>query len=147
MTREIKIFQNKSEIYQYIKKKYPKANTILIRGSTTKKPIKKFSDFDIEIWGEKIKKPYYEIAFFKDKPILISAYFYKYRKGKEIKIPSGVKIIYGKYGNKIKPDFSEDFYNKEEEIKRECQLVTDFLFKYLRSKNIKYLNYIQKRIK
>ena len=144
---EINRFYNKKGIYNYIKNKFSESKIILIRGSAAKKPAKNFSDIDIEIWGEKVKKPYYEIVFFKNKPILISAYFYKYASGKNVQAPLDIKIIYGKYNNKIKPYFSKDIYNKKDKIKRECQLVTDFLFKYLRSKNIRYLNYIQKRIK
>ena len=143
----MKNFNNKREVFEYIKKKFSKeSKLILVRGSTATKPAKKFSDFDIEIWTNKLKKPHYEIAFIKEKPILISAYFYKHKEGREIKKPSNVKILLGKYNDKVKPDFSKDTYNNKEKIKRECQLLTDFFFKYLRTKDKKYLQSIQKRI-
>jgi len=119
---------------------------ILVRGSTATKSIKKFSDFDIEVWTNKPRKPYYEIAFVKEKPILISVYFYKYKEGKEIQEPPNIKILFGKYNDKIKPSFSKETYKHRRKIKRECQLVVDFFFKYLRTKNKKYLEPIQKRI-
>lgn len=141
-------FANKKEVFEYIKYKFIKGSKlILIRGSTATKPIRNFSDFDIEVWGSKLKKPYYEIAFLKEKPILISAYFYKHKEGKEIQKPLDVKILYGKYNNKIKPDFSKENYTSKERIKRECQLVIDLFFKYMRSKNKECLKAIQNRIK
>ena len=61
-------FSNKKEVFEYIKKKFNKeSRLILVRGSTATKPAKKFDDFDIEIWTNEIKKPYYEIAFVKEK--------------------------------------------------------------------------------
>ena len=137
-------FINEKDVFEYIKKKFSKeSKLILVRGSTATKPAKKFGDFDIEIWTNKLKKPYYEIAFIKEKPILISAYFYKYQEGKDIQKPSNVKILYGKYNDKIKPDLSKDTYNNKEKIKRECQLLVDFFFKYLRTKDKKYLQSVQ----
>ena len=70
----------------------------MVRGSTATKHTKKFSDFDIEVWATKLKKPYYEIALIKEKR------------------------------------------------KRGCQLLVDFFFKYLRTKDKKYLQSVQKRI-
>ncbi len=143
----MKNFDNKKEVFEYIKKKFNKeSRLILVRGSTATKPAKKFDDFDIEIWTNEIKKPYYEIAFVKEKPILISVYFYKYNEGKEIQKPQNVKILHGKYNNKIKPNINKDTYTNKERIKRECQLIVDFFFKYLRTKDKKYLKPIQKRI-
>ena len=140
-------FINEKEVFEYIKKKFSnESKLILVRGSTATKPAKKFGDFDIEIWTIKTKKPYYEIAFIKEKPILISAYFYKYKEGKEIQKPSSIKILHGKYNDKIKPNFCKDSYTHKEKIKRECQLLVDFLFKYLRTKDKKYLQSVQKRI-
>ena len=141
-------YKNKKDLYEYIEKKLSKNSAlILIRGSTAKKKIKRFSDFDIEVYGKKIKKPYYEIALIKGKPILISAYFYRYKRGKKIKGPSNTKIIYGEYNDKINSTFSKDNYNQKEKIKRECQLITDFLFKYLRNKDVNNLNIVQSKIK
>jgi hypothetical protein len=140
-------FTDEKEVFVYIKNKFSKeSKLILVRGSTATKPVKKFGDFDIEVWTIKLKKPYYEITFIKEKPILISVYFYKYKEGKEIQKPSNVKILYGKYNNKLEPDFNKDTYTSKEKIKRECQLIVDFFFKYLRTKDKKYLQFIQKRI-
>jgi hypothetical protein len=139
--------KNKKEVLGYIKNKFRKqGKLILIRGSIINKPVKNYSDFDIEVYGNTLKKPYYEIIFIKEKLILISVYFYKYKRGKKAKTPKNIKVLYGKYNNKIKPNFKKDEYNKEK-VKRECQMVVDFFFKYLRSKNKKYLDSVQKRIK
>ncbi|MFH1211064.1 MAG: hypothetical protein V1645_04065 [archaeon] len=140
-------FTNKKEVLSYIKRKFSKeSNLILIRGSTAYKNVKNFSDFDIEIWGKKLRKPYYDIAFIKEKPILISAYFYKYKKGRKTKVPQGTLIIKGQYNNKIIPDFSKDKYTNKQKIKRDCQLAIDFFFKYLRTKDKKYLTSVRRRI-
>lgn len=139
-------FESKKKIFDYIKKKFRKSRLILVRGSSVNKKLKAFSDIDAEVHSDKSRKPYYEIVFVREKPILISIYFYKYRKGKIINAPDDIKIISGKYNDKIKPDFSKDTYNNKEKIKRECQLVIDFLFKYMRNKNRKDLETVQKRI-
>ncbi|MAG47879.1 hypothetical protein CL617_04700 [archaeon] len=141
-------FKNKKEIFEYITNKFQKESDILlIRGSSAYNSIKNFSDIDIEIYSKKLQKPYYEIVSFKEKPILISAYFNRYISGKVVKKPNNIKILHGKFNNKIKPDFKRDTYTDKQKIKRECQLVTDFFFKYLRTKDKTYLNAIQKRIK
>ena len=146
-------FINKKEVFEYIKNKFFKeSKLILVRGSTATKPVKKFSDFDIEVWGNEIKKPYYEIAFLKEKPILITIYYYKFKDGKEIKKPRNVKILFGVYNKEIDKSFNspehfaKDKYTSKEKIKRECQLLVDFFFKYLRSGEKDYLNSVQKRI-
>ena len=141
-------FKNKKEIFDYIKKKFEKeSKLILIRGSASNKNLKKFSDIDVEVYSNKLKKPYYEIIFLKEKPILVSVYFEKYKTGKKIKESYNVKVLSGKYNNKIKPDFSKENYNNKQKIKRDCQLCVDFLFKYIRSKDKRYLEYLQKKIK
>lgn len=146
-------FIDKKEIFGYIKNKFSKeSKLILVRGSTATKPAKKFSDFDIEVWVSKLKKPHYEIVFLKEKPILITAYYYKYKGGKEIQKPRNVKILFGVYNKEVdeslnSPEhFVRDKYTPKEKIKRECQLLVDFFFKYLRSKEKKYLQSVQKRI-
>ena len=143
----IKKFSNKKQVFNYLKELFTESNLILLRGSTAKELIKNFSDIDAEIYSNAIRKPYYEIIFVKDSPVLISAYFYKYKKGKKTKEPKNIKIIKGEYNKSIKPDFSKDSYNNKERIKRECQMAIDFMFKYLRTKNKKELEAIQRRIK
>lgn len=148
----MKAFQDKQQIFDYVGKKFKDSELILVRGSTATKPIKDFSDIDLEIWGAKLKKPYYEIIFLKKSPVLITAYFYKYKKGKEITSPTNVKIISGKYNKSLEKSFTskehfvKDKYTPKQKIKREIQLATDFFFKYLRTKDKKYLNSVQKRI-
>lgn len=143
----MEIFQNKKELFDYLIEKFSnESKIILIRGSTAKGNIKQFSDIDVEIYSDKLKKPYYNIAFVGKKLILISVYFYKFKDGKKIKEPKNVSIIYGEYNSEIKPDFSEDKYSPKEKIKRECQLLIDFFFKYLRHKNKKDLEPVEKRI-
>ncbi|MCH8945769.1 MAG: hypothetical protein IIA85_02510 [Nanoarchaeota archaeon] len=94
-----------------------------ITGSAFKRPFKNFSDIDINVYG-KTSKPHYEIICFKNKIILLSFYFYKDKNN----IPESMK------------------YSSGEKIKRECQLAVDFMFKYLRTKDKKYLESVQKRI-
>lgn len=149
----MKKFKSKKRVFEYITKKFKKdSKLILIRGSTANGSIKQFSDIDAETYG-KLKKPYYEIIFVKNKPVLITVYFYKYQEGKRIKSPKNVKIVYGKYNNIIEKRFNErshfakDTYTAEQKITRECQLAIDFMFKYLRSKDKKALESVQKKIK
>lgn len=141
-------FNSKGEVFGYVRKNFSRGSKlVLVRGSRVNKPVKKYSDFDIEVHGSCLKKPYYEIVFVKKKPVLVSIYFYKYKKGKKVRSPRNVKVLYGNYNNSIKPDFSKGTYSHKQKIKRECQLVIDFIFKYLRSGDKKYLWYVQKRIK
>jgi hypothetical protein len=148
---EILRFKNKKELFGYLKEIFNDSQIILIHGSTALVPVKNFSDFDIEVYGKVIKKPHYEIAFIGRKPVLITAYFYRYQKGKNISVPKTIQMIKGKYTDKVaqrepQTKYSEGKYGTKEKMKRECQLVTDFCFKYFRSKETKYLKYIQKRI-
>ena len=144
-------FKNKRDLYKYIKTMFKESDLIFIQGSTAYGRIKNFSDFDVEIYGKKLKKPYYELAFIKNIPVLISAYFHRFTHGEKVKAPEGVRIIKGYFTDKLKrehtPMYGEGSYNAEEKLRRECQLVTDFCFKYFRSKDKQYLRYIQKRIK
>jgi len=119
----MKKFKDKTQLKNYIKKLFSKYE-IVFEGSTSNKPLKNFSDMDVEVYG-RVARPYYEIVFVRNKLILISIYFYKDRRNKHKK----------------------DTYNPKQKIKRECQLTIDFLFKYLRTKNKKYLESVQKRIK
>ncbi|HJX50221.1 MAG TPA: nucleotidyltransferase domain-containing protein [Candidatus Nanoarchaeia archaeon] len=147
----MKTFKNKEQVLEYIKK-IGKGKVILIRGSTATKPLKNFSDIDIEVYSDKLKKAYYEIVLVNKKIVLITIYYYKYEKGREIKASKNVKIISGGYNEGIEKSFNspghfaKDKYNHQEKIKRECQMVTDFMFKYLRTKNKEYLKSVQKRI-
>ena len=93
-----------------------------VKGSNDK-TLENYSDIDIDIYGIK-KLPYYELFFIGNKLILVNIYFYKSKKDKH----------------------KEDQYNQKQKIKRECQLAIDFMFKYLRSKNKKHLESIQRRI-
>lgn len=147
----IKKFGGKRRLWGYLKEKFKEAQVILIHGSAAYKPLKNFSDVDLEVYGGQVKKPYYEIVFIKNKPTLLTAYFYKYQKGEKKPPPWNIRIIKGEYTTAIeqrKPQtmYSEVKYSTEEKRKRECQLVADFCFKYIRSKEKLYLQYIQKRI-
>ncbi len=147
----MKTFKNKQQIFNYIKK-ISKGKLILIRGSTATKPLKNFSDVDIEIYSDKLKKADYEIVLVNKKIVLVTIYYYKYEKGREIKAPKNVKIISGGYNEGIEKSFNspehfaKDTYTQKEKIKRECQMVIDFMFKFLRTKNKEYLKSVQKRI-
>jgi hypothetical protein len=143
----MKKLNSKKQVFEYIKHLFARnSNVILIRGSAVNKPLKAFSDIDVEVYG-KIKKPYYKIIFVKNHPILMSTYFYKFKKGRKVKAAKNIKVLYGEYNNKIKPDFSKDTYTPKEKIKRECQLMMDFMFRYLRSGDKKALASLERRLK
>jgi hypothetical protein len=148
----MKKFKNKQQVFNYIKR-IGKGRLILVRGSTAKKPIKNFSDVDVEVYSDRLKKPYYEIVSAGRNLVLISIYYYIYQKGGRIKAPKNVKVIYGEYNKKIDDSFNapkhfaKDTYTPKEKIKRECQMVIDFMFKYLRTKNKKYLASVEKRLR
>ncbi len=147
----MKKFRNKKQVFNYIKKK-EKARLILVRGSTATKPIKNFSDIDIEVYSNKIKKAYYEIVSVSKNIVLLTIYYYKYKPGKKINAPKNIKIISGEYNEAIEKSFNssehfaKDTYTQKEKIKRGCQMVIDFMFKYLRTGNKEYLKSVQKRI-
>jgi len=149
--KEIKKFNKKSDIFNYLKNKFVEDDLIFISGSTAHRTIKNYSDIDLEVHGRKSKKPHYELIFLKNKIVLISVYFCKYNPGKKIHPQKNIQVIKGVYTDKIDKKFtkmySEGKYNQKEKIKRECQLILDFCFKYFRSKDKTYLGYIQKRIK
>jgi hypothetical protein len=123
MIINMKKFKDKKEVFQYIKRIFKKYE-VCVEGSSNKKSLKNFSDIDVDVFG-KNARPYYEIVLVGNKLVLISAYFYKNKKNK-----SSIK----------------DKYNNKQKIRRECQLTIDFMFKYLRTKNEKYLESVQKRL-
>lgn len=136
----MKLFKTKGEAFEYIKQKYENAETILIKGSTFKGEIKEFSDIDVEFYQDKPAKPEYELILIDSDLVLISAYPYK--TGKRLgKIPKNVLILKGNYCEQI--DIQED-YSSEEKVIRDNQMFLDFLFKYLRTKNDKLLNKLDK---
>ena len=136
----MKTFKSKKEVFKYIRNKYANAETILIKGSTAKGRIKQFSDVDVEFYQYRPAKPEYEIISMNHKLILITAYPFK--SGKTInKIPNDVLVLKGNYCGQIK---NQEGYNKEEKNIRNNQLFLDFLFKYLRTKDKKYLENLDK---
>jgi hypothetical protein len=144
----MKTFKTKKQVYKYIINSFKKhSEVICIIGSSLSKPLKEFSDIDVNIFSKKHKKPYYEIIFLNKKPILLTVYYQEYVKGKKIKPPKNTKVIYGNYNNNLKPHFGKKKYPLKKRVTRECQLVTDFLFKYFRSRDKTYLEYTQKRLK
>ena len=79
----MQVFKNKQEIFSYLKRKLSGENkVIIVKGSTAYGAIKAFSDIDVETYGNKFDKPYYELIFLREKPVLVSVYFNKYKKGK-----------------------------------------------------------------
>lgn len=144
---KIKKFKSKQDIVEYVVNLFKKdAKTICIQGSITSKPLKRFSDMDFHYFAKRYKKPHYEIVFVGNKPILITVYHQKYVEGKKIKAPKGINVVYGSYNDKLTSDFGKRKYKLKDQIIRECQLVTDFLFKYFRSGDKTYLEYSQRRL-
>lgn len=139
----MKTFKSKKEVFKYIKKKYSKAENILIKGSTAKEKLKEFSDIDVEFHQDKPAKPEYEIVLVGKKLVLITAYPYK--TGKKInKIPKNILVLKGNYCEQI--ENQEEYSEKEKEI-RNNQLSLDFLFKYLRTKNRKHLKIVERYLR
>ncbi len=144
----MKTFKSKKQVFNYIVKMFSKdAEIICVHGTAANKPLEDFSDIDIEAYSKKHKKPYYEIIFVGKKVVLISVYWPKFVNGKKARPPKGTKVLYGEYNDKIEPDFSKDKYKLKDKAVRECQLVTDFLFKYFRGRDKTYLEYTQKRLR
>lgn len=139
----MKIFKTKKEVFEYIKENYKDAETILIKGSTAQGKIKEFSDIDVEFYQDKSAKPEYELVLVEDKIVLISAYPYKMGKGIE-KIPDNVLVLKGDYCEQI--DIQKK-YTEEERAVRDNQMFLDFLFKYLRTRDKKYLEIVKKYLK
>lgn len=137
----MKKFKDKKQVFSYIKRKYLGKNTfsILIKGSSINRDIKEFSDIDVEICQKEKKKPDYEIVLVKGNLALITAYFY--RPGKKMKNLENSLLIYGDY---YEPTENQGDYTKEERRIRDSQMFIDFLFKYLRTKDPKYLEKIEK---
>lgn len=135
----MKSFKNKKEVFEYIKEKYLEAETILIRGSSVNGEIKEFSDIDVEFYQDNPAKPEYELILVNNKLILITVYPYK--AGKKIKnIPNNVLVLKGDYCEQID---NQKYYTKEERRIRDNQLFLDFLFKYIRTKDKKYLESVE----
>src|SRR3989344_1308268 len=143
----MKTFKTKTEVFEYLKKKFmSNGKVIIVKGSTSYGAIKAFSDIDVNVYGEKLEKPYYELIFLKRMPVLISVYFNKYKKGKSIRPLDNMRVIYGRYNCNLISGSANEKYNPEQGVRRECQMVVDSLFKYLRHKDKKDLERVQKRI-
>lgn len=139
----MKQFKSKAEVFEYISNKFnsKKVKGIAIVGSTAKKSIKNFSDIDVVVFNEKPLKPFYEICLVKENLVLITVYFYK--AGKKTKLPENGKILKGDYFEQIEHKKSS-VYNSKQRAIRDNQMFLDGLFKFLRSKDKKYLNWVEK---
>ena len=139
----MKEFKTKEETFQYIKNKFLSDDVvgIVVVGSTAKGKIKNFSDIDVVVFNKKLLKPYYELCLIENKLVLITAYFYDF--GNKIELPKNGRIIYGDYYSQIEPKGNLN-YNDAEGIKRNNQMFIDGFFKFLRSKDKKYIEWIEK---
>jgi predicted nucleotidyltransferase len=139
----MKEFKSKEEVFEYLKKKFLNKSTlgIAVIGSTAKKPIKEFSDVDLEVITRKPTKPYYELCTINGKLFLVNAYFYL--PGKKVDLPARGRILYGEYYKPIEHP-KNLIYNSKERNVRDNQMFIDMLFKYARSKDKKYLKIIDK---
>lgn len=144
-------FTSRKELDKYILSFSKDSELAIIRGSTAFREPNEFDDLDVEIYSKKEKKPFYEIILYKEKVVLLTIYFYKFQKGNSIEKES-INVLKGEYNDKIDEIFEKNFFKKDkytikEKIVRENQLVLDFLFKYLRKKEDKVFERINKRIK
>lgn len=137
-------FENKTKLFNWIVQSFD-GKAILVRGSTAFGPVKKFSDFDIEIWGKK-RDEHYDIIIVENKLALLTINFYDYKNGPKAKTPKNMKILKGQYNKNLEPTFTRETRTGVRKVKRECQLLLDFMFKYLRSGDKKALHAVKKRI-
>lgn len=139
----MKEFKSKAEVFEYISNKFNSKDVkgIAIVGSTAKKAIRNFSDIDVDVFNEKQLKPFYELCLVKEKIVLITVYFYK--AGKKAQLPENGKILEGSYFEQIEHKKSS-IYTKKQRAGRDNQMFLDSLFKFLRSKNKKYLAVVDK---
>lgn len=138
-------FDNKTKLFDWLVQSID-GKVILVRGSTAFGPVKKFSDFDIEVWGEKKRDEYYDVIVVGNKITLLTINFYKYKSGPKIKKPKNIRVLKGLYNKNLEPEFTRETRTGDRKVKRECQLLLDFMFKYLRSGDKKALRSVQKRI-
>lgn len=149
----MKKFSSKTEIFSYIRDNFCGNNdTVIVRGSTAIKALDSFDDFDIEVYTTKPKKPYYEIIFYREKPILISIYYHIDEQGEIIKPPREIKVLQGEYHSNIDRIFMEDFakrtkHTPEDKITRSNQMIIDNLFKFMRSNNRDFLDKVNRDLK
>lgn len=139
----MKILKTKKQVFDYIKRKYlimGKTKSILIKGSSVNSDLREFSDIDVEVYQEEKRKPEYEIVLVGGNLVLITTYFYK--PGKKLK--SNLKNSLLIHGDYYEPIENQGDYTEEERKVRDNQLFLDFLFKYLRTKNPKYLSSVDK---
>ena len=139
----MKQFKSKAEVFEYISNKFNSKNVkgIVIVGSTAKGKIKQFSDIDGVVFNKTGRKPIYELCLVNKKVVLITVYYYK--AGKLEKIPSNGKILYGDYFQQIEHKGDRKYTSKQRAI-RNNQMFLDGFFKFLRSKDKRYLNWIEK---
>jgi hypothetical protein len=149
----IKQFNTREDIHKYLVNTFSKpSDLVLIRGSTAFGKIRSYSDFDVEIYSKSIKNPFYEIIFYKNHPVLLTIYFYSYSKGKDILPPKNLNVLQGVYNDKIEEIFQREIskegqYNGKDLIARKCQLNIDFFFKFMRSKDSKFLEKVNNRLR
>lgn len=136
----MKSFESKKEVFDYIKRRYSKCDSVLIKGSSIKGNLKDFSDIDVEFYQNKPAKPEYELILVKSKIVLITAYPYK--AGKKLdKVPKNVLLLKGDF-YEAKENHKE--YIEKERVIRNNQMFIDSLFKYLRRREKKQLKVIKK---
>lgn len=138
----MKEFKDKTEVFEYIKRKYSNADSVLVRGSSIDGLVD-FGDIDVEFYQKNPAKPEYELILVESKLVLISAYPYKI--GKRVKdIPDNVLVLKGSYYEQI--DNQEEYTESEKRI-RDNQMAIDFLFKYIRTKDKKHLKTVEKYLR
>ena len=144
---EIRHFKDRGELSDYLVEKFIKDNgTVLLRGSMRENEVEDFSDFDLEIYMGEERKPYYEIAFVEGKIAVISIWFGLYKEGESGVVPEYIKVLHGEYMPYMGYIGDEGSYEGKDEVRRECQSVVDWLFKYMRNGDEECLLHVQKRI-
>jgi hypothetical protein len=78
----------------------------------------------------------------------LTIYFYKFKKGKIIDCPKNVRVLKGEYTSSIDLIFNseilkKDIYSNSQLIVRKRQLIIDFFFKYMRSKDKAVFDIVQ----
>jgi len=149
----IQRFNDRNSIHKYLLRRFAKkSDLILIRGSTAFGIIKPFSDFDIEVYTGKSRNPSYEIVIYKNNPILLTVYYNRLEKGENCIVPKHINVLQGRYNDQIERIFQREINKKgqyigKDLIARKCQLNMDFFFKYMRSRDDKFLQHVNKKLR
>lgn len=149
-------FYLKSDIHNYILTKFSKlGETVILTNKasfSSSRYLKSFTNVEVEIYGKQAKKPYCDLIFFHEKPVLLKINFFKLKEGQVADLPEGMKVLQGEYTDsleQIKSESNLDKLNlsKSDKTTLENQRLIDSFFSYMRTKEDKYLEDVQRKLR